>query len=503
MTDMKTYILSAICILTMMVACTPDIPRDARDNNKKVTIFPDYTEVVVPPNIAPCNFHIDDTVATDFVTVVSAPDGSELVAGGQDVMFDESDWHTMLESNKGTDLTVTVYAQMAEGWERYNPFNITVAREPIDEYISYRLIEPSYEKYGQIMLCQRNLTNFDESLIYDNMSVNGIDETNNYQCVNCHSYQNYHTSRFQFHVRHYKGGTVIVNNGKAAKLNLKTDSTISAGVYPAWHPTEPIIAYSLNHTVQAFLISDTDHKIEVLDTISDMVLYYVDTNEIQIVQKNDHSFESSPGWAPTGDMLYYCSAYYPLAEGYAHYDLGNHYDSIRYDIIRQSYDASTRRLGSPDTVFKASTQGKSASFPRISPDGRYLLFGLADYGYFHVWHRSSDLHIIDLDTGEERPLTNMNSDQTDSYHAWSSNGRWIVFSTRREDGNYTRAYIGYFDADGTEHKPFAVPQRDPLFNKKFLKSFNATEFMVEPVAISPQELVEVIKKDPVPAKFYK
>jgi hypothetical protein len=78
-----------------------------------------------------------------------------------------------------------------------------------------------------------------------------------------------------------------------------------------------------------------------------------------------------------------------------------------------------------------------------------------------------------------------------------------VFSTRREDGNYSRAYIGYFDKYGKDYKAFVVPQRDPLYNKRLMKSFNVPEFMVQKVKISPQELANVISQDPIPAKIYR
>ena len=498
-----TYHICSLLVLMTIASCTPTIPDNAVPNGEDVDIYPDYTDVYVPYNIAPLNFHINREGKADFVSVVEDAEGQKLVAGGVNAQFDEDDWHAMLERNKGKDLMVTVYVKAAEKWERYNAFTIHVAEEPIDEYISYRLIEPSYVSYRSMQLCQRNLTNFDESVIYANTEMSRRDEGEEYQCVNCHSYQNYHTDNFQFHARQYKGGTIVVHDGKITKLNLKTDSTIAAGVYPSWHPTAPIIAYSVNHTVQAFLIDDPDHKIEVLDTLSDMILYYVDTNEVQIVQKTKDSMETTPGWSPKGDALYYCSAYHPVEGPNIHFELSNHYDSIRYDIIRQSYDVATRTLGEPDTVFKASEINKSASFPRVSPDGRYLLFGLADYGYFHIWHKSSDLFVIDLNDMSRRRLGKMNSNDVEGYHAWSSNGRWIVFSTRREDGNYSRAYIGYFDKNGKDYKAFAVPQRDPLYNKRLMKSFNVPEFMVQKVQVSPQELADVIRQDPIPAKLFK
>mgnify|MGYP002623686015 CR=1 FL=1 len=500
---MRTTILTTVAIMVFLVSCTPGVPNDAQDNNKKVSIFPDYTYVVLPPNIAPCNFHINDSTATEFVTVVEGTDGQQIVVGGQDAQFGEGKWHSMLEANKGSDLTVTVYARQAGSWERYEPFTISVAEEPIDEYITYRYIEASYKNYNELSICQRHLTDFDEQVVYSNRMLGGVNPENEYQCINCHNFQNYHTDNFQFHVRYAHAGTVIVSDGKPQKFNLKTDSTIGAGVYTAWHPFKPIIAYSLSHTVQTFLINEPDHKIEVLDTLSDLVIYHIDTNEIQIVQNSFNSFETYPSWSPDGKYLYYSSSWMDLEGKNTHYELGNHYDLIRYDLIRQSYDDATRSFGEPDTVVKATAFGRSATHARISPDGRYLMFSSGDFGHFMLHHFESDLYVKDLQTDSIRQLSNISSNRAESYHVWSSNGRWILFSTRCEDNTWTRLYIGYFDPDGNDHKPFALPQRDPLYNKKLLKAFNLGEFMVEPIKITPQELAEVIEKDPVPAKFYK
>ncbi len=498
-----TRTILAVCVITLMVACGTNVPQDAVDNNKSVSVFPDYTEVTIPYNIAPLNFHVNDDKAEDWVSVVEDKDGNRLVAGGQDAQFDEDDWHAMLVKNKGKNLSVTVYVKKQGQWEKFKPFTVSVATDSIDEYISYRYVEPGYQNYNELTLNQRNLTNFDESVIFSNKMLSGANPAVEYQCVNCHAYQNYRTDNFQFHIRQYKGGTIIVKDGKAEKYNLKTDSTISSGVYPAWHPTEPVIAYSVNNTVQAFLINDANHKIEVMDTLSDLILYYVDTGEVQIVQKTEDSYETFPTWSPDGKTLYYSSAYFPIKGKKHHFEMGNHYDKLYYDIIRQSYDYKTHTIGEPDTVYKASANHRSATQPRISPDGRYMLFSMGDYGYFHVHHVSSGLYVYDLNTEETRALSVINSDKSDSFHAWSSNGRWILFSTRREDGNYTRLYIGYFDKNGKDYKAFALPQKDPLYNKKLMKCFNVPEFMVEPVKISARDLAEVATKEPKAAKLYK
>ena len=107
--------------------------------------------------------------------------------------------------------------------------------------------------------------------------------------------------------------------------------------------------------------------------------------------------ETFPCWAPDGKTLYYCSATLPPsllnAEGS---ELAVKYDSLLYNIYAMPYDSLTRTFGEPQLVVDAAGMGKSASVPRVSPDGRYLLFTLGDYGQFHIWHKSADLWLMDL-----------------------------------------------------------------------------------------------------------
>ena len=161
-------------------------------------------------------------------------------------------------------------------WIRLQPFQIHVSKDSIDPWLSYRMISPSYVAYEELTINQRCLENYDEQVIVDNMLCST--EAGG-QCVNCHNYQNHNPRRMQFHARQAHGGTVIVYDDSIYKVDLKTANTISAGVYPAWHPTQPFIAYSTNKTMQAFHTCDID-KIEVLDSESDLVFYDVRSGEL-------------------------------------------------------------------------------------------------------------------------------------------------------------------------------------------------------------------------------
>ncbi len=488
-------VFSMICV---MVSCRPSVPDNARDNNERVAIYPDYSEVTLPPNIAPLDFVIKAD-ADDYVTRIAAANGDAIVVGGQTVEIPLQEWKSLLAANKGGDIAFEIYLKRNGVWEKHPAIRNHVASDEIDSYISYRLIEPSYVGYEEMSINQRNITNFDENVIYDNFAIS---EGEAGQCVNCHSYQDYNRKgNMQFHLRQLKGGTVIIEGDDIKKVDLKTDHTLSGGVYPAWHPTANLIAYSVNNTGQSFHTRSRE-KIEVQDQESDLILYDVAKNEVHSIFNDKDDWQSFPAWSPDGKWLYYVSAHYVLTKGDEVWDMRANYDKIKYDIYRIPFELNTLSFGAVDTVFRASNYGKSATLPRISPDGRYLLFTLGDYGQFHIWHKSSDLYLMDLQTRNVRPLREVNSADVESYHSWSSNGRWILFSSRRDDGSYTRPYIAYFGKDGKAGKPFLLPQKDPGQNLRLFKSYNIPEFMVRPVAFDHHRLMQVAKVDAMPAAFF-
>jgi dipeptidyl aminopeptidase/acylaminoacyl peptidase len=150
----------------------------------------------------------------------------------------------------------------------------------------------------------------------------------------------------------------------------------------------------------------------------------------------------------------------------------------------------------------STVNGMSATLPRTSPDGRFLMFTMGHYGVFHIWHREADLYLLDLANGQVRAMDEINSPETESYHAWSSNGRWVVFSSRRDDGSYTRPFFTHIDAGGRGSKPFELPQADPDYHRQFLRCYNIPEFMRGPVEVTPQSFARVLKaSDGTPVKY--
>jgi hypothetical protein len=469
-----------VFIFTITSACNERIT-NVKKLDAKVQIFPDYDSIVIPFNIAPLNFYIQEDAEKYHVEIASAK-GKPIVIQqkSSDILIPIKPWKKLMQENKGEILSVDIYLKKANQWYQYLSLTDSIAADSLNPYLVYRLINTQFAYSKDMKLAQRNLENFDESLIWENSS-------NKEGCFNCHSFSNYQPDKMSLHLRQYNSGTLILDGKSLKKLNTKTPYTMSAFGYVASNPDGELIAYSVN-IFNEYFTNSTQNFNEVTDQASDIVVYNTKTNTVttspKISTKNRENF---PSWSPDGKWLYYVSA------GEAFDDFDSRFYSM-YSLCKISYDKVSNTWGEVDTVFNANLEGKSITFPRVSPDGKYLLFCLIDYGYFSINHRESDLYLMDLATGEYDRL-DINSEMNDSYHSWSKNGRWIVFSSKRFNDLYTAPYFSYFDSKGKFHKPFILPQKDPHFYDAYLLNFNIPEFVDGKVDLDPIKIRDVLYGD--------
>lgn len=443
------------------------------------SLKPDYIGVTIPVGLAPLNFTVEESFEKIQAVIEGSKKGRIDVLEKEYIRIPEKAWQTLLEENRGDSLRITVAIRQAGEWKRYQPFSVYVSPYPIDYGLAYRLIAPGYEVYSKMGIYQRRLADFSQTALIENTLVPG-------SCVNCHSFRQTAPGKMSLHVRGDHGGTLLLQDGQLDILNLKAPETLSAGVYPYWHPSEKYIAYSVNKTQQGFH-SVRDERVEVVDLASDVVVYDIEANRIltsPLLQTDD--FETFPAFSPDGRSLYFCVS--------AKKQLPNEYKEIRYNLCRIAFDPDKGAFGNRvDTLIAAAEMHKSVSFPRPSYDGKYLMYTLSDYGNFSIWHREADLWLLNLQTGETRPLTEVNSPDVESYHSWSSNSRWFVFSSRREDGLYTRLYLASLDENGRVTKPFLLPQETPEKDAASFFSYNVPEFVSGPVHLNVREAEEKIK----------
>ncbi len=440
-------------------------------------IYPDYTNVAIPVNIAPLNFLLRDSSERIIVTI-QGEKKSITVKGKNKIHIPVKKWKTFLMKEQGNKINVSVEVLFKGKWIKYQSFYWDIKKEYVDPFLSYRLIEPGYEVWNKLQLVERNIESFDERVIADNNLTGG-------SCMNCHIHSNHNDLVSMFHLRGEKGGTILNRNGKLRKIETKTNGMLSNAVYGNFHPFGRYAVFSTNIIIPAFH-SYRSKRLEVYDTKSDLVVLDFDNNEVitQPFLSDTNTLETFPVFSADGKWIYYCVANAVPLPGSI--------ENLRYSICRVGFNSEENKIATKvDTLWDASKMNGSVSHLKTSPDGKYLLYTVADYGTFPIWHREADLQLMNLETGQIDNLENVNGFCSDSYHSWSSNSRWFVFASKRDDGIYGKPYFCYIDSTGKTYKPFVLPQRNPTLYDNILKSYNIPELSNKSVPFNASDIEHI------------
>jgi len=291
------YSLSLIAFLLSGCSDTPG--SDYHEIKSMANIFPDYTSLTLPPNIAPLNFRIKEKGDKYFVTIASQDRNINIPSKDGKIIIPVKEWKELLDKNKGKKLRYDIFVKKEGKWNKFESFTNNVSTDSIDQYIFYRLLYPGYELWKEMGIYGRDITSFTEKPLIENKSV-----YNN--CMNCHSFNQNSPDTYMFHVRGNRGGTIIYKNGKIKKVNVKTKDMMSAGVYPSWHPNGILIAYSTNKIKQLFHAQGKKF-IDVFDQASDIIVYDTQTEKVfsDTAITSKKFMETFPCWSPDGKYLYF------------------------------------------------------------------------------------------------------------------------------------------------------------------------------------------------------
>jgi hypothetical protein len=452
-------------------------PKEYIEVDRVAAIKPDYSGVTIPANIAPLNFTVAEEGSRYFVRIYSSK-GTAISVSSRNgkIRVPLKSWKSLLEANRGEKLFYDIYIKK-DRWTRFQRIENIIAKEDIDSHIAYRLIGPVYAIWGEMGIYQRNLENYKQSVIMHSKTFGG-------GCMNCHTFLNNSTGSMFIGTRSKKYGS--------ATLHISGDRIEKVGTvfgYTAWHPSGKLAAYSAYRVKQFFHTSRMETR-DVADIDSAILYYKIDSQTVETpseLSERDR-LEADPAWTPDGKYLYFCSA--PILWKDRNKVPPESYEQVKYDLRRVSYNVETDQWGLPETVLSADKTGLSILLPRISPDGRFLIFCMCEYSCFAPFQPSSDLYLMDLQTGDYRKL-DINSEHSESWHSWSANSRWIAFSSKRDNGLFTRVYLSYIDEDGRAYKPFIIPQKDPAFYDSCPKLFNVPELISEPVRVNNKALCRI------------
>ena len=475
-----------------------------RSIDRPAKVQPDFAGTVIPPNIAPLNFVIQQDGTAYFVKIYSENGKPiEIFSRKPTILIPRRAWHELLDSNRGRQLNMDIFVESSAatssskgeniGWSRFQEFTARIAAEDIDTFLVYRKIHPGHGTWRNMGIYQRNLSSFDESTILNNGNFkNG--------CVNCHTFCGNRAEKMiiGFRSADYGSSALLVEGDKVRKIGTKFG-------YTSWHPGGQIVAFSVNKVRQLFHSAASEVR-DVMDLDSVMAYYNVNSQTVKTTQDlaRKNRLETYPTWSADGRYLYFCSAPVTWSDKEV---VPESYDQVKYDLVRASYDIDRDQWGPLETVLSAEDTGLSILLPRVSPDDRRLLFCMCDYGCFPVFQQSSDLYMMDLEsaqkTGEYKyRRLDINSSESESWHSFSSNSRWIVFSSKRNSGVFTRIYIAYVETGGKVHKPIRLPQKDPAYYDSCLWTYSVPELIIEPVRVTKEKLGRVVRSsENIPVKM--
>ena len=469
------------CLL-LMAACSQS-PEHPKMSGEKPAIYPDYVGVTIPAGIAPLNFNMADKEIDNVDVTVKGSKGGEMHANGSWADFDLEDWHDLTQENIGGYLTFSVCGRKDGEWTQYMDFKVYVSSFALDDYgLTYRRIPPGYEVGGNIGIFQRDIHSFDETPIVQESALPG-------RCFNCHTPNRTDPKWVTMQIRGEGGGTMVQVDGAQRWLNTKTDSTKAAGSYAYWHPSGNYCAYAVNTVHQSFF-TGAKSNLEVYHRFSDIAVLDVRSDELILSpQLQTEDLEIFPAFSHDGKTLYYSSSK-PC-------DVPADYLKVKCSLCAISFDAATGSFGQEvDTLLNGRDLNRSFVLARPSYDGRWLMYCVSSRSNFPVAQKDADLWMMNLETRETRPLTEVNSGFSESYHNWSSNSHWFVFSSKREDGTYTKLYLASVDDQGRVSKPFLLPQRNPRkYYESLFDAYNVPDFTKTKVHVDVREMQRQVNSD--------
>ena len=295
-----------------------------------------------------------------------------------------------------------------------------------------------------------------------------------------------------FYLRCEGGGAILNRNGTLRKLTLRDSAMISPTVYGEIHPDGRFGVFSTNIIIPA-MHSAIGQRMEVFDRTSDLCVADFDENRMLTVPETarDDILETFPVFSADGRYVFYCAA--------EARPIPAEIDQLMYSLVRRPFNVETGALEGPaDTVWSASARGASVCHPKASPDGRWLMFTVSDYGTFPLFHPECTLYLADLRSGEVRPMDEIKGNKSDSYHSWSSDGKWFVFASKRGDGLYGKPWFSHVSPDGSVTMPFLLPQKNPHYYDTMLRSFNVPDLGNASTGMTARDAQRMFEADSEP-----
>ncbi|MGA2351331.1 MAG: tetratricopeptide repeat protein [Terracidiphilus sp.] len=386
---------------------------------------------------------------------------------------DDATWATIKKHSVAGPATIIVSGMSQNGIVSSGQVSIQTSKDPLGAPIFYRDVPlmPSQTEKGIIKPLDPSAIPLIKWRLRDvSQPVSHVVLENMHTCANCHSFSR-------------DGKTMGLDmdgpqndKGLYALVSVKQETVIRNQDMVSWNPSQDM-QYKLNRV--AFMSQVSPDGQYVVNTVSGAE--HAPQNNFYVVNFKDYRFlqvfyptrgmlawynhstkerhllpgaddpryvQTDAVWSPDGKYLVFARA--EAKDPYP--DDGKMAESandpievqVKYDLYRIPFNGG--KGGHPEPIIGASNNGMSNNFPKISPDGRWIVFVKNRNG--QLMRPDSELFIVPTEGGNARRLR-ANTSRMNSWHSFSPNGRWLVFSSKARSV-YTQMYLTHIDENGND-----------------------------------------------------
>jgi Flp pilus assembly protein TadD len=444
----------------------------AADARLRITYPADGT-LFPPDSVAPTLVWTDETAHVDRWTVVVRDDtGADVLKASVDGPRwrpSEDEWRTIKERSAERDAEIAV-----TGVDRASPaatlssarVRVRTSKDPVGDALFYREVplpfltavqDPSRIRwrFGTIDLQDG------PPIVLQNLPV----------CGNCHSFaDNGSVLGLDVDYGNDKGAYAIMSVAKHMVMDdakiitwadyKREDGELTFGLLSRVSPTGRYVVSTVKDRSVFVAIPDLMISQLFFPIKGILVIYDREAKTFSALPGADDPqyVQSNAVWSPDGEEIMFARAKAYHAERLAQQNnaLVDEKDvpefvhdkkPFRYDLYRIPFNGG--KGGKAEPVRGASGDGMSNFFPKYSPDGKWVVFCKA-HSYM-LLQPDSELFILPAKGGDARRLRH-NTPRMNSWHSWSSNSRWLVFSSK-VNGPYTQLFLTHIDENGNDSPP--------------------------------------------------
>ncbi|MEW6359464.1 MAG: hypothetical protein AB1696_24215 [Planctomycetota bacterium] len=475
--------LDGVTAATKLVRlCSPTIYREKRPSRHLCITYPP-DGALFPPNLCTPSVEWEDAINNVWQITISI-EGSDLtwtdITEQRCWWFSERMWRRVRIEAQTHPVRIEVKGGCRDRDSLVHaapPVRFRVATDPCDNFIVYRLVKPPFSTLKTPDTFVRDVRTFHTHMF--------LSARRSY-CFNCHVFSSKlgDTGKLGIQARYMLPeamdlrtyfGIYDIDKDQGLKIKLPFETQMTT--FMAWSPNATKMAMSANQ--QLATLQPVVHETQFAgQPTSDIAIVDVEGRSAHLLPGASHpdELELLPCWTPDGKSIVFCWS-----------PSGIHPALVKYDLRIAPY--ADGRGGEARPIAGASNNGRSNYYPRFSPDGKWLSFCQSDGGC--LIKSSSDIFLMTSDlTGEPHRLECNAPHAADSWHSWSSNSRWIVFASKRDDGIFARLYLTHIDATGHASPAVRVPVKNPP-----MMCFNIPEFVRDAPSIRERDLYRVVRAE--------